>query len=109
MIELVFLILRDVCLFIGALFVLVGSLGVLRFPDFFSRIHATGITETVGIAFIFAGLIVEVGYSLTSLKLLIILVFVFFTSPTSSHALAKTAIHAGLVPLTHKGGNQPSN
>ncbi len=109
MTELVLPVLRDVCLIVGALCVLVGSLGVLRFPEFFSRVHATGITETVGIGFIFAGLFVEAGFGLVSLKLLIILIFVFFTSPTSSHALAKTAIHAGLAPLTHKGGNQPSN
>ncbi len=102
-------ILRDLCLVIGALCVLVGSLGVLRFPDFFSRVHATGITETVGIGFIFAGLFVEAGFSLVLVKLLIVLIFVFFTSPTSSHALAKTAIHAGLAPLTQKGGDRPSN
>lgn len=109
MIEQLLPILRDVCLVVGALCVLVGSLGILRFPEFFSRVHATGITETVGIGFIFAGLFVEAGLSLVSVKLLIILIFVFFTSPTSSHALAKTAIHAGLAPLTDKGGNQPSN
>ncbi len=102
-------ILRDICLIIGAFCVLIGSLGVLRFPDFFSRVHATGITETVGIGFIFTGLFIEAGFNLVLVKLLIILIFVFLTSPTSSHALAKTAIHAGLAPLTHKGGNQPSN
>ncbi|MDE0309239.1 MAG: monovalent cation/H(+) antiporter subunit G [Acidiferrobacterales bacterium] len=102
-------IVRDICLVAGVLCVLVGSLGVLRFPDFFSRIHATGITETAGIGFIVAGLIVEAGISLVAVKLLFILIFIFLTSPTSSHALAKTAIHAGLAPLTDRGGNRPSN
>ena len=106
MIEQILPIIGDIFLVAGALGVLVGSLGVLRFPDFFSRIHATGITETVGIGFIIAGLMIEAGISLVSLKLLIILLLVLFTSPTSSQALAKAAIHAGLTPNTKNRGSQ---
>ncbi len=83
----------------GAIAVLVGALGVIRMPDLYSRIHAAGITDTAGAGLIIAGLLIESGLSLISLKLLIILLFLLFTSPTSSHALAKAAVHGNLRPL----------
>ncbi len=91
---------------IGVLATLISSIGVNRFPEFFSRIHAAGISDTVGIGFVIAGLLVETGLGLNGLKLLMILVFVLLTSPVSSHALAKAAIHGGLLPTTQKIGGK---
>ena len=102
-------VLRDICLVIGAAAILTGSIGVIRFPDFYSRVHAAGLSETGGLGFIFAGLLIEAGFTLVSAKLLIILLFMVLTGPTASHALAKTAVHGGLVPLSHKAGESKSN
>ncbi len=101
-------ILRDLLLATGALAVLVGAVGILRFPDFFTRIHAAGVTETAGIGLIAAGLMIEAGWTLVSVKLLIILAFILLTGPTASHALAKAAIHGGLRPHGFDGGNKSS-
>ena len=100
MIEQVLTIARDVFLVAGSLAVLIGAIGVLRFPDLFSRIHAAGITDTAGAGLIVLGLLIESGFTLVSLKLLVILLFLLFTSPTSSHALAKASIHSNVLPLT---------
>ena len=102
MMEITLNLLRDVLIAIGVLATLVSSIGINRFPDFFSRIHAAGISDTVGIGFVIAGLFIETGFGLNGLKLLMILVFVLLTSPVSSHALAKAAIHGGLLPVTKK-------
>ena len=93
-------ILSGACLAIGGLCVLIGTIGVLRFPNFFTRMHATGITDTTGIGFLFIGLCIEAGWSLVLLKLILIMLFLFFTNPTSAHALAKAAIHGGMSPTT---------
>ena len=84
---------------IGAITIVVGSIGVLRFPDFFTRVHAAGVTETAGAIFIFFGLMLEAGIDPVALKLIMIFFFLFVTGPTSSHALAKAAIHGGLSPV----------
>lgn len=83
----------------GSLFVLIGGLGVLRFPDLFTRLHAASVTDTLGAGMLLTGLMIEAGFSLITIKLLIILVFLFLTSPTSSYALAKAALHGGYKPL----------
>jgi len=107
MIEPTFNLLRDILLIAGALFVLSGNIGVLRFPDFFTRVHAAGITDTAGIGLILLGLIVEAGLTLVSLKIVLMLIFLMFTNPTSSHALAKAAIHGGMKPVADFKVKQP--
>lgn len=92
-------ILSAILLIAGAITIMIGSLGVLRFPDFFTRIHAAGITDTTGSLLLFSGLIITAGLSLVTAKLVIILILLLFTSPTASHALAKAAVHAGYSPL----------
>lgn len=101
MTELILTVIRDIFLIVGSLAVLIGAIGVLRFPDLFSRIHAAGITDTAGAGLIVLGLLIESGFSLVSLKLLVVLLFLLFTSPTSSHALAKASIHGNVLPLVH--------
>lgn len=81
------------CLVLGALFCLVGALGVLRMPDALTQLHAASATDTLGAALIIIGLILKVGAGLLSFKLFIILFFLFFTSPAASHSLARAVRH----------------
>ena len=76
---------------LGLFFVLAGSIGVLRFPDFYTRLHAAGMTDTLGAELILIGLIIQSGFTQTSLKLLMIGFFLLLTSPTATHAIAYTA------------------
>ena len=92
-------ILSWILLLAGAGFMLVGGIGVLRLPDVYTRAHAGGITDTLGADLILVGLILQGGFTLVSVKLALILVFIFFTSPTSTHALIHTAHANGLDPV----------
>jgi multicomponent Na+:H+ antiporter subunit G len=87
------------CLLAGGFFCLVGAVGLLRMPDFYTRTHAAGVTETLGAGLILAGLALEAGMTLVTAKLLIIGLLIFFTSPTATHALAKAALARGIQPL----------
>ncbi len=95
-------VLSAVFIISGVFFVLAGTIGVLRLPDFYTRMHAAGITDTLGAEFIIIGLMVQAGFSQTSLKLLLVAFLLFLTSPTASHALAGAAHQAGLKPLLGK-------
>jgi multicomponent Na+:H+ antiporter subunit G len=93
---------------LGSLCLIAGAVGVLRMPDVYTRMHAAGITDTGGAGLILIGLMFEAGFTLVTVKLILILVFLFFTSPTSCHALASTAMHAGVKPLLGDGkGDRP--
>ena len=96
-------ILRDIAswalLVSGGAFCMIGGLGLLRLPDVYARMHATGITDTLGAGLILAGLMVQGGFSLVTVKLFLILVFLLYTSPTSTYALANAAYQRGLAPL----------
>ena len=82
----------------GAVLVVIGALGLIRMPDFYTRMHAAGITDTLGAGLILLGLMVQAGFGLVAVKLFLIGVFLFFTSPTSTHAIANAASTAGLKP-----------
>lgn len=90
-----------VCFILGALLILSGGVGILRFPDFFTRMHAAGITETLATSLILIGLMLIAGWGLVLFKLVLILLFILLTSPTASHALAKSALHGKLKPILH--------
>lgn len=81
---------------IGGLALVVAGVGVLRMPEFFTRLHAAGIADTGGVLFIVLGLMTQCESWLTAVKLGLILVFMMFTSPTATHAIAKAALHGGL-------------
>lgn len=83
---------------IGGFLLITGAVGVLRFPDFFSRIHAAGITESMATPLILIGLILQIGWSLESVKLFLIMIFVLATGPTATHAMASAALHGGEEP-----------
>ncbi len=96
-------------IFAGAAFCLIGAIGVLRFPDVFARMHASGITDTLGALLVVTGLIILAGFTLAAVKLVFILAFLGMTSPTSTHALAKAALHGGEKPvLDEKSQESPS-
>lgn len=83
----------------GGFLVIVGGIGLLRLPDFFSRLHAASITDTLGTILMVTGLILQDGGSLVTVKLILILGFLFLTSPTATHALANSALHGGVKPV----------
>jgi multicomponent Na+:H+ antiporter subunit G len=91
-------VLSWVLLVSGGLVGIIGGIGIHRFPDFFSRLHAAGITDTLCAALILLGLALQAGLSLVSFKLLLVFAFLIFTSPTASHALANAALHGGINP-----------
>lgn len=86
----------------GSFFMMIGSIGVIRLPDFFTRAHATSKSDTLGIMLIILGLMVYEGFCLNSLKLLIIFVFVAIANPVGAHALARAALSFGIKPWFKK-------
>ena len=88
-----------VLIFSGTAFCLIGAVGVLRFPDVYSRMHSAGITDTLGALLVLLGLMLLAGVSLAGAKLLFILAFLWLASPTATHALAKAARHGGVLPM----------
>ena len=89
-----------ICLILGIFFSLTGAIGLFKFPDFFTRVHAASVTDTLAAILIILGLILRTDFDLVAAKLLLILVFLLLTSPTASHALAKSAQHGSLLALT---------
>jgi multicomponent Na+:H+ antiporter subunit G len=82
----------------GSAFVLIGGIGALRMPDFYTRTHAASLTDTLGTLLILLGVIVQAGFTLAGVKLLAIAVFMLLTCPTASYALANAARLDGLAP-----------
>ena len=82
----------------GGFFVLVGGIGVLRMPDLYTRMHAASVTDTMGALLVISGVVLQAGFTLASVKLAAILLFLLFTSPTASYALANAALLAGIKP-----------
>lgn len=80
----------------GGFFCIVGAVGLLRMPDFFTRTHAASLIETLGAGLILAGLALQAGLTLALLKLVILGLLILFASPTATHALAKAARERGV-------------
>lgn len=87
----------------GGFFVLTGAIGIVRFPDFYTRMHAAGITDTLGADLMLLGMVVMSPSWVVAVKLLIIGAFMLFTSPVSTHALAHAAWVGGQPPLIGRG------
>ena len=85
----------------GVFFLLMGAIGLLRFPDFYTRMHAAGKCDTLGSFLVLFGLALYAGPSLTAVKILLIGFFIFVTSPTATHAMARAA-YTHDVPLWKK-------
>lgn len=89
-------ILTGLFLIIGCFLLLVASIGVIRFPDFFSRMHAAGKGDTMGQSCIIIGLIIYSGFNIVSLKLLIMMIMILIINSTATHFLAKAAYVKGV-------------
>ncbi|MBL4907543.1 MAG: monovalent cation/H(+) antiporter subunit G [Sneathiella sp.] len=87
-----------ILLLAACIFLLITGLGMLRLPDLYTRIHAGGMADTLATFLVCLGLALQSGLTLTTIKLLFIVAFVFFTSPTSTYALAQASFVAGLKP-----------
>ncbi len=82
----------------GSFFILIGGIGLVRMPDFFSRTHPAGMIETLGASLIIGGLILQSGFTQVTIKLALILILLFLTGPTATHAVAHAALASGLKP-----------
>ena len=84
---------------VGSAGLVIGAIGVLRLPDVYTRMHAASITDTLGAGALLLGLMIQAGFTLVAVKLLFMLIFFFFTSPTSSFSLAHAALSSGVEPI----------
>ncbi len=82
----------------GLFFFMTATIGLIRFPDFFSRLHATGKGDTLAVFLSLVGLALYEGFSLTGLKIIIIAIFMFIAQPTATHAISKAGLRFGLKP-----------
>lgn len=94
-------VLSWILLCVGGLFVLIGGIGALRLPNFYTRLHAASLTETMATIMIFVGMILQAGLTLASVKLAAIMIFLLLTAPTASYALANAALQSGMRPDAH--------
>ncbi len=83
---------------LGIFFLLLGSIGIIRLPDFYSRTHATSKSDTLGMMLIIIGLILFEGLTINSGKLFLVLLFILLANPIGAHALARAAYNSGLSP-----------
>lgn len=83
----------------GGIFCIVGAIGLIRMPDFYTRMHAASVIDSLGAGLVLLGLILQAGITLVAAKLLILAILIFFASPTATHALARAAMIRGLKPL----------
>jgi multicomponent Na+:H+ antiporter subunit G len=86
----------------GLFFMIVGTIGILRMPDLFTRMHAAGMTDTMGAGLLILGMCLQAGLGLVLVRLVLVYLFLMFTSPISSHAISRAALASGVVPYTKR-------
>ncbi len=91
-------VITGVFLFLGCFFIIVAAVGVVRFPDIYSRVHPAGKGDTLGQALILVGLLIYSGMSFIALKIVLIIGFIAIANPTASHAVVRAAYAAGVKP-----------
>ena len=87
-----------ILLTVGGAFVIIGGLGALRLPNFYTRLHAASLTDTMATILVLAGIMLQAGFTLATIKLGAILIFLLLTGPTASYALANAALSSGIKP-----------
>ncbi len=103
-------VLAAILIITGLIFFAGGSIGIIRFPDFYTRLHAAGKLDTMGVFMCLLGMAVyalhdfSVGAVITCLKIILIIAFVFITSPTATHAIIDAGVRAGMEPWTKEAG-----
>ncbi len=83
----------------GSAFTVIGAVGTVRFPNFWSRLHAASVSESAGMILLIAGMCLQSGMTLVTVKLVVIGIFIFITGPTSTHAVANAALMSGERPV----------
>jgi len=101
-------VLSGLFLIAGSFFCLVGAFGLIRMPDFYTRMHAASVTDTLGAGLILLGLMLQAGLTLVTVKLIMVGLLIFVASPTASHALARAALLRGVSPRLADQG-EPSS
>jgi len=99
-IDLILEVLSWISILGGLFFMIVGTIGVVRMPDVYTRLHAAGMTDTMGAGLLLLGMCFQAGLTLVLVRLVLIYAFLLFTSPISTHALASAALSGGLEPYT---------
>jgi multicomponent Na+:H+ antiporter subunit G len=98
MLHLVLDVLSWISILAGLFFMIVGTIGVVRMPDIYTRLHAAGMTDTMGAGFLILGMCFQTGLSLVTLRFLLVYGFLLFTSPIGTHALARAALSGRVEP-----------
>ncbi|MEM9138390.1 MAG: monovalent cation/H(+) antiporter subunit G [Pseudomonadota bacterium] len=91
-----------VCLLAGGFFCVVGAIGLNRMPDVFTRMHATSVSDTLGVGLLTLGMLSQTTDWTVAIRLVIIIVVLYVTGAVASHALARAALHDGGKPLLHQ-------
>jgi multicomponent Na+:H+ antiporter subunit G len=96
----------------GLFFMVVGTVGILRMPDVYTRLHAAGMTDTMGAGLLLLGMALQaiegvalgdVSYWFVFIRLVLVYAFLLFTSPIATHALARAGLSGGVEPWTNEG------
>jgi multicomponent Na+:H+ antiporter subunit G len=85
-------------IFLGAVISIIGAIGLIRFPDIYSRTHAQTVVNVGGTCLILLGVFLETFPSFYSIKSMLLILFIFLTSPVGSHAIARAAYKSGVKP-----------
>lgn len=105
-------LLSDICLLLGGLFTLTGAIGLLRLPNFYTRLHAASVTESLAAPLLIIGVMLDTGFTLDSGKLILLIFIMVVANPTVTHALCRAAAHSGITPDKDSGkplGNTQEN
>lgn len=93
-------IIAGIIVLAGVFFFIVSTIGLLRFPDIYTRLHATSKGDTLGAGLCLLGVIIHLGFTITSVKLFLVIIFIWITSPTSAHLIGKAAYRANVRPAS---------
>ncbi|MDX5462157.1 MULTISPECIES: monovalent cation/H(+) antiporter subunit G [unclassified Wolbachia] len=80
----------SVLIFLGICLVIISSVGVIRFPDFYTRLHAAGITDSSGATLLLIGFTLQNEFSINTVKIILLILIIWVTSSTNSYILART-------------------
>ena len=90
--------LSDICLLLGGILTLTGAVGLVRLPNFYTRLHGASVTESLAAPLLIIGIMLDTGFTLDSAKLVLIIVIMVVANPTITHALCRAAAHGGNTP-----------
>ena len=101
--------LSDICLLLGGILVLTGAVGLLRLPNFYTRLHAASVTESLAATLLIIGIMLDTGWSIDAAKLMLVILIMIIANPTITHALCRAAAHGGHTPkMETKNSKQDS-